>query len=43
MNCLVQAQQPVRSVLRSTGVLAVALTLTVVVLVALASVVDNWA
>jgi hypothetical protein len=43
MNSLVQAQQPVRSVLRSTGVLAIALGLTIVVLVALATVVDTWA
>ena len=43
MNSLVQAEHPVRSVLRSTGVLAVSLGLTVLVLVALASVVDNWA
>jgi hypothetical protein len=43
MNTLIQAQHPIRSVLRSTGVLAVALSLTVVVLVALASVVDTWA
>ena len=33
---------PVRSVLRSTAVLLVALGLTVGVLVALASVVDTW-
>ena len=33
----------VRSVLRSAGVLVAALSLTVVVLVALASVVDTWA
>jgi hypothetical protein len=43
MNTLVQEQHPVRTVLRSTGVLAVALGLTVVVLIALASVVDTWA
>jgi hypothetical protein len=43
MNTLVQPQQPVRSLLRSTGVLVVALGLTVGVLVALATVVDSWA
>ena len=43
MNSLVQAHHPVRSVLRSTGVLAVALGLTIVVLAALATVVDTWA
>jgi hypothetical protein len=43
MNSLVQAQHPVRSVLRSTGVLVVALGLTVVVMAALATVVDSWA
>jgi hypothetical protein len=37
------AHHPVRSVLRSTAVLALSLGLTVVVLVALASVVDSWA
>lgn len=34
---------PMRSILRSTGVLLAALGLTAVVLVALASVVDTWA
>jgi len=43
MNTLIQPEHPVRSVLRSTGVLGVALVLTVVVLVGLASVVDAWA
>jgi hypothetical protein len=43
MNTLIQADQPVRSVLRSTGVLGLSLALTIGVLVALASVVDVWA
>ncbi|MCX6432721.1 MAG: hypothetical protein NTX29_08000 [Actinobacteria bacterium] len=43
MTTLIHAAQPVRHVLRSTGVLALALGLTVVVLVALASVVETWA
>ncbi len=43
MNTLIQPEQPVRSVLRSTGVLGVALVLTAAVLMALASVVDTWA
>jgi hypothetical protein len=43
MNTLIQAEHPVRSVLRSTGVLAISLGLTIVVLVVLASVVDTWA
>jgi hypothetical protein len=43
MNSLVQHHHPVRSLLRTTGVLAVALGLTVVVLAALATVVDSWA
>jgi hypothetical protein len=36
------SSHPARSVLRSTGVLLAALSLTVSVLVALASVVDTW-
>jgi hypothetical protein len=43
MNSLVQYHHPIRSLLRTTGVLAVALGLTVVVLAALATVVDSWA
>lgn len=43
MTTLIQAQHPVRSILRSTGVLAISLGLTVIVLFALASVVDTWA
>lgn len=43
MNTLIQPEHPVRSVLRSTGVLGVALALTVGVLVGLASFVDGWA
>jgi hypothetical protein len=43
MNTLIQPEQPVRSVLRSTVVLGVAVVLTVGVLMALASVVDTWA
>jgi hypothetical protein len=43
MNTLIQPEQPVRSVLRSTGVLGVAVLLTVGLLVALASAVDAWA
>ncbi len=43
MTSLTQPGQPVRSLLRTTGVLAAALALTVGALVALASVVDIWA
>jgi hypothetical protein len=43
MTSLTQPGHPVRSVLRSTGILGVALLLTVVVVVALATVVDSWA
>jgi hypothetical protein len=43
MNTLIQPEQPVRSVLRSTGVLGIALVLTVGALVGLAAVVDLWA
>jgi len=43
MNTLIQTEHPVRSVLRSTGVLVIALGLTVGVLIALANVVDTWA
>lgn len=43
MNTLIQPEQPVRRALRSTGVLGVAVVLTVVVLMTLASVVDAWA
>lgn len=43
MTSLTQPGHPVRSVLRSTGVLGVALVLTVAVVAALASVVDGWA
>ncbi len=37
------ATHPVRTAVRSTGVLLAALGLTIVVLVALATVVDSWA
>lgn len=43
MTSLTQPHHPVRSVLRSTGVLGLSLALTIGVLVALASVVDGWA
>lgn len=43
MNTLIQPAHPVRSILRSTGVLGLSLTLTVAVLMILASVVDTWA
>ena len=43
MNTLIQTEHPVRSVLRSTGVLVIALSMTVGVLIALANVVDSWA
>lgn len=43
MTSLTQPGHPVRSVLRTTGVLGVALALTIVVVAALASVVDSWA
>jgi hypothetical protein len=43
MNTLIQPEQPVRSILRSTGILGLSLVLTIGVLVALASVVDGWA
>jgi hypothetical protein len=43
MTSLTQPGHPVRSVLRSTGILGVALVLTVAVVTALASVVDGWA
>lgn len=42
MNTLIQAERPLRSVLRSAGVLAVALVMTAVSLVALGAVVDVW-
>ena len=38
-----EARHPLRNVLRSTAVLTLSLALTIGVLVALASVVDNWA
>lgn len=41
MTSLTQPGRPVRSVLRSTGVLGLSLALTVTVLVLLASVVDG--
>ncbi len=40
---LTRAGHPLRSALRSAGVLALSLGLTLAVLVALASVVDTWA
>jgi hypothetical protein len=43
MTSLTQPGHPVRSVLRSTGVLGASVTLTVVVLVVLSSVVGTWA
>jgi len=43
MNTLIQPEQPVRSLLRSSVVLGVAVALTVGVLLALATVVDTWA
>jgi hypothetical protein len=43
MTTLTHPEHPVRSVLRSAGVLGLSLALTVGVLVALASVVDRWA
>lgn len=43
MNTLIQHEHQVRSVLRSSGVLALSLALTTGVLMALASLVDTWA
>ena len=43
MNTLIQADQPVRSVLRSTGVLGVSLAMTIAVVAMVASFVDTWA
>jgi len=43
MNTLSESQHPVRSVLRSTGVLGLSLAMTVAVVVMVASVVDAWA
>ena len=43
MSTVTQPHHPVRSVLRSTGVLGLSLVLTIGVLVILSSVVDGWA
>lgn len=43
MNTLIQTEHPVRSVLRTTGVLLISLALTSGVLVVLAAVVDDLA
>ena len=43
MTSLTQPDQPVRSVLRVSGVLGLALGLTVAVLLTLSLVVDGWA
>ena len=43
MTSLTQPGHPVRSALRTTGVLGAALVLTIAVVAALASFVDSWA
>ena len=43
MNSLTEPQHPVRSILRSTGVLGVSLAMTIAVVAMVASFVDTWA
>lgn len=43
MNTLTEPQHPVRSVLRSTGVLGLSLAMTIGVVATVASFVDSWA
>jgi hypothetical protein len=43
MNTLIEPSHPVRSVLRSTGVLGLSLAMTIAVVAMLASFVDSWA
>lgn len=43
MNTLTEPQHPVRSILRSTGVLGLSLAMTIGVVAMVASFMDSWA